>query len=254
MTSLDIFNYSGYELRSELVDGEPWFVAGDAARILDIQNVRQVVSGFERDDVSSTYATDSLGREVLMTTISEAGLYELVFQSRKPEAKAFRRWVMHDVLPALRKTGTYTLEAQPALPQSYAEALRALADEAEKREQLQLKVVEDAPKVAYIDEFVSRDDLVKFRIAAAEIGIAEGELRDRLIARGWIYRQKIGTRWSSSKQRQENEFEYRAYSDHAAKFKPVPQHNAPRYSNGQVKQTLYIRSAFLPQIKKAVTA
>jgi len=253
MSALDIFEYSGQQVRTIIIDDEPWFVAVDVCAVLGISNSRDALSRLDADEKGVGIA-DTLGGQQQVSVVTEAGLYGLTWTSRKDEAAQFRRWVKHEVLPSINKTGTYTIETQPALPQSYADALRALADEAEKREQLQLKVVEDAPKVAYIDEFVSRDDLVKFRIAAAEIGIAEGELRDRLIARGWIYRQKIGTRWSSSKQRQENEFEYRAYSDHAAKFKPVPQHNAPRYSNGQVKQTLYIRSAFLPQIKKAVTA
>jgi DNA-damage-inducible protein D len=127
---------------------------------------------------------------------------------------------------------------------------RALQITSQRVQQLEAKITEDAPKVAYVDEFVDRDDVVLFRVAASEIGIGEQELRDRLGSAGWIYRSLIGTRWSKSKGREVKEYEYRAASAHADKFRSMPQHNAPRHHNGQVRTTLYIRSSALPAIRR----
>lgn len=118
---------------------------------------------------------------------------------------------------------------------------------------LEAKVAEDAPKVAYVDEFVDRDDVVLFRVAASELGMGEKGLRDQLIETGWIYQKLIGTRWSKSKGRMVNEFEYYAASAHQDKFRSMPQHNAPRHHNGQIRTTLYVRSSALPAIRRRLT-
>ncbi|MCK8477197.1 phage antirepressor KilAC domain-containing protein [Microbacterium aurugineum] len=127
---------------------------------------------------------------------------------------------------------------------------RALQITSNRVKELEAKVAEDAPKVEYVEQFVDRDDVATFRAAASELGVKESELRDRLIAGGWVYRQKIGRRWSESKNRMVDEVEYRASSAHGEKFALRPQHNAPRHHNGQVRQTLYIRQPALPAIGK----
>lgn len=142
--------------------------------------------------------------------------------------------------------------AQPELPTDYLSALKALVAKVEETAALEAKVAEDAPKVAYVEEFVDHDDVVLFRTAANELGIGEKDLRDRLIAAGWVYQKLIGQRWSKSKGRTVNEYEYYAAAAHGDKFRSMPQHNAPRHHNGQVRTTLYIRSAALPAIKRRV--
>lgn len=127
---------------------------------------------------------------------------------------------------------------------------RALQITSNRVKELEAKVAADAPKVEYVEQFVDRDDVATFRAAASELGVKESELRDRLIAGGWVYRQKIGRRWSESKNRMVDEVEYRASSAHGEKFALRPQHNAPRHHNGQVRQTLYIRQPALPAIGK----
>lgn len=127
---------------------------------------------------------------------------------------------------------------------------RALQITSNRVKELEAKVAEDAPKVEYVEHFVDRDDVATFRAAASELGVKETELRDRLIAGGWIYRQKIGRRFSETQGRMVDEFEYRASSAHGEKFALRPQHNAPRHHNGQVRQTLYIRQPSLPSIKR----
>jgi prophage antirepressor-like protein len=88
-------------------DGEPWFVAKDVCSVLGIRNNRDALATLavdERDDVG---ITDAIGRKQETTIVSEPGLYRLVFKSRKKEAESFKRWVCHEVLPAIRKTGAY---------------------------------------------------------------------------------------------------------------------------------------------------
>lgn len=86
--------------------GNPWFVAKDVCKVLEIEKYRDAVSRLD-DDERGSELVDTLGGPQEMSTISESGLYALVFRSRKPEAKAFSKWVRSEVLPAIRKTGKY---------------------------------------------------------------------------------------------------------------------------------------------------
>lgn len=127
---------------------------------------------------------------------------------------------------------------------------RALQITSQRVAQLEAKVAEDAPKVAYVDEFLDRDDVVLFRVAANELNVPESYLRGLLVSAKWIYRKTIGTRWSSSKGREVTEYEWLATAEHRDKFRSMPQHNAPRHHNGQVRTTLYIRSEALPEVRR----
>lgn len=88
-------------------NGEPWFVIADLCKALDLSNPTMVASRLNEDDLSTTEVTDSLGRKQKANTTNEGGMYEVVFMSRKSEAKRFKRWVTHDVLPAIRRDGAY---------------------------------------------------------------------------------------------------------------------------------------------------
>ena len=102
------FDFRGATLRT-LTDeeGEPWFVLKDCMSILDLGNPTETVKMFDDDEFSTTEVIDSIGRRQQAYIISEPGLYRLVMRSRKPEAKEFQRWVTHEVLPQIRKTGGY---------------------------------------------------------------------------------------------------------------------------------------------------
>jgi prophage antirepressor-like protein len=104
MTILE-FKNTEFQLRSAFVDGEPWFVAKDVCQMLGIQNPSQAVNQLDEDE----RAMLNIGRQGDANIISESGLYALIFQSRKPEAKAFRRWVTGEVLPQIRETGGYRM-------------------------------------------------------------------------------------------------------------------------------------------------
>ncbi|MFZ4843920.1 Rha family transcriptional regulator [Mycetocola saprophilus] len=128
---------------------------------------------------------------------------------------------------------------QPALTPEQIVA-QALQITTARVAELTQKVELDAPKVEYMDTFVSPDDLFLIRAVGNEIDENENTIRDLLIDKGWIYRKHIGRRFSMSKGRTEDVTEYWPSSEHKAKFRLVPQHNAPRHHNNQVRQTLYV--------------
>lgn len=102
------FEFKGASLRALTNKaGEPWFVLKDCMSILDLGNPTETVKMFDDDEFSTTEVIDSIGRRQQAYIISEPGLYRLVMRSRKPEAKEFQRWVTHEVLPQIRKTGGY---------------------------------------------------------------------------------------------------------------------------------------------------
>ena len=118
MNQLQIFENQDFgRLRTVMVDGEPWFVAADVCRALEHSNVSMAMERLDEDE----RAKFNLGHTMNDTNcVNEPGFYTLVMGSRKPEAKAFKRWVTHEVLPALRKTGSYTMpNAEPDLPDKY---------------------------------------------------------------------------------------------------------------------------------------
>lgn len=106
------FNASNQNIRVQMKDGEPWFVAKDVCDALEIENNRNATSRLDDDEKGVSTVRTSSG-EQQMTIVNESGLYNLIFQSRKAEAKAFRKWVTSEVLPSIRKTGRYELK-QPA--------------------------------------------------------------------------------------------------------------------------------------------
>ena len=87
-------------------DGEPWFVAKDVCNVLELANPRSSMALLDEDE-RGVHSMDTPSAKQEMAIISEAGLYSLILRSRKPEAKAFKRWVTHEVLPSIRKTGAY---------------------------------------------------------------------------------------------------------------------------------------------------
>jgi prophage antirepressor-like protein len=111
--NLTTFDFNDAPIRTLLRDEQPWFVAADVCRVLEITNPRDAVSGLDDDEKMTVANTDShsgqRGGAQSFNIISESGLYSLVFKSRKPEAKVFRKWVTSEVLPALRETGKYVL-------------------------------------------------------------------------------------------------------------------------------------------------
>jgi len=115
-TELIPFDFEGRQVRVVTdAQGEPWFVAADVCAALHLPDTHKAVARLD-DDEKGRNSIPTLGGDQEMTVVNEPGLYSLVLGSRKPEAKRFKRWVTHEVLPTIRKTGRYVLSGTPALP------------------------------------------------------------------------------------------------------------------------------------------
>ncbi|WP_018126127.1 BRO-like protein [Desulfovibrio oxyclinae] len=115
MGSVIPFDFDGSAVRVVMREDEPWFVAKDVCGVLDIGNSRQAVSRLEEDE-KGVITSDTLGGSQKVSAVSESGLYALIFTSRKPEARRFRKWVTSEVLPAIRKHGRYESCGTTGLP------------------------------------------------------------------------------------------------------------------------------------------
>lgn len=193
MSNLIPFTYEGSAVRTLLIDGEPWFVLADLCKVLEIKRQPSAVAERIDNALRQTYPiSDSMGRTQQAIIVSEAGMYEVVIRSDKPEATAFRRWITTEVLPSIRKTGQYgtasALEAQ--IPKTLPDALRAYAREVEAREAMEAYARELEPKADNYDRFMSADGTYSVGSVAKMLGLSQNklfaELRNRgvLIAKG----------------------------------------------------------------------
>lgn len=207
MTGLIPFDYSGRQVRTVTRDGEPWFVAADVCAVLGVSNPSQAMTYLDDDERDSTLISSEGGQERAANIINEPGLYSLILRSRKPEAKAFKRWVTHEVLPALRKTGRY--EVMPAVPTSFADALELAAKQARELEVAATQIAELEPKAELADTYLIADKATRLvREAAKLLGMREIDLRRFLIDEGFIF----------AKHAQCGDIMYDHYAEHAHHF------------------------------------
>ena len=113
MDQLKVFDYYDNEVRTVIVDNEPYFVGKDVAEILGYKNVRDALSNHVDDEDKGVAKLDTLGGKQNLIIINESGVYSLVFGSKLPGAKQFKRWVTKEVLPSIRKTGLFKITDNP---------------------------------------------------------------------------------------------------------------------------------------------
>jgi anti-repressor protein len=157
--ALQTFAFDGSDVRTLVIDGEPWWVAADVCMVLEIRNSRQAVSYLDEDEkqqVHPTVISNDGGGDPWI--VNEPGLYSLILKSRKPQAKPFKRWITHEVIPQIRRTGSYG--SALALPQDYEEALVALLAEVREKKELQGRVAELEPMAEQARHFRSADGLI----------------------------------------------------------------------------------------------
>ena len=193
------FDFKGESLRALTnMAGEPWFVLKDCMSILDLGNPTETVKMFDDDEFSTTEVIDSIGRRQQAYIISEPGLYRLVMRSRKPEAKEFKRWVTHEVLPSIRKHGAYmtqqTLDKALTSPDFLIQLATKLKEEQEKVKELE-------PKAQALDDFTNVEDRLLVRDAAKVLSnagtpIKEKQLREWMADHNWIF--KSGGSWRAT--------------------------------------------------------
>lgn len=206
MTALELFDYSGQQVRSLLIDGEPWFVASDVAQILGYSATGAMTRSLDEDE-KGVQDLHTPGGDQALATISEAGLFSAIMRSQLAEAKAFKRWVTHDVLPAIRKTGSYSV--QPELTREQRLAF-AMLDSAEIIKELDAKVAELQPAASAWQHMVAADG--DYAVADAAKTLSRGPQvsigRDRLFAYmadlGWIYRWGPRRAWKAYQEQVDN--------------------------------------------------
>ena len=194
MNELTVFENEQFgSVRTFIRDGEPWFVAADVCRALEIGNSRQAIVRLD-DDEKGVISTDTPGGAQEMSVVNEPGLYALVLGSRKPEAKAFKRWITHEVIPTIRRHGAYatqdTLENIIADPDFGIRLLNALKDERTKRRKLESALIIARPKAAYFDALVERKTLTGIRETAKELQWREKDFIRFLLDKGYVYRDQ----------------------------------------------------------------
>lgn len=164
MTDIQIFKSEQFgEVRTIAKDGEPWFVANDICKVLGHTNSRVAVAALDEDEkgVSKVY---TLGGEQQMTVVNEAGMYQLVIRSNLPAAKAFKRWITHEVIPTIRRHGAYatetTIESIIADPESGIKLLQALKAEQERRKEAEAIAEAQKPKALFADAVAASDNSI----------------------------------------------------------------------------------------------
>ena len=148
MNEMKIFNFEDNEVRTQTINGEPWFVGKDVADILGYSNPAKAIRDHVDDEDKGQNDTFTPGGMQIMTIVNESGLYSLVFKSQLPSAKRFKRWVTSEVLPTIRKTGSYQIPADPM------DALRLMF---QATEHTQEKVNQVDARVIHLEQNVKLD-------------------------------------------------------------------------------------------------
>lgn len=195
MNELQVFNNAMFgNVRIILQDNEPWFVAKDVCDCLEINNSRQALSRLDYDEKNSVILNDGTAGNPEKSIVNEYGLYSLVLSSRKPEAKEFKRWITHDVLPSLRKYGMYSMN----IPRTLPDALKLYANEIEAHNQTKALLEEQKPKVLFADAVSSSvtdiliGDLAKLLNQNGH-NIGQNRLFERLRNEGFLISRKGGS-------------------------------------------------------------
>lgn len=195
MNKVTIFKYEENKLvRTLNQNGEPWFVLKDVCGILSIGNAADVYARLDEDE-KGVGQVDTLGGLQRMSIISEAGLYNVILRSDKPEAKPFRKWVTAVVLPSIRRNGGYIAGQEELSPQELmAKALlvaqKTLTDRDARIKELTAQNQIMQPKAEYFDELVAQNLLTNFRETAKELGIKEKDFIGWLLDHKYVYRDQ----------------------------------------------------------------
>lgn len=149
MNEIQVWNYESSEVRTVQVNGEPWFVLSDVCKVLELSTPARVAERLEKDEVSQTHTIDRMGREQKTTIINESGLYTVILRSDKPQAKPFRKWVTSEVLPSIRKHGSYSVQSQFA---DLSPQLQVLIQMETRQKQIEARQAEQATALAGLEQ------------------------------------------------------------------------------------------------------
>ena len=208
MNEIQVFSNEKFgQVRTVMQDGEPWFVAADVCKALEIGNTAQAASKLD-DDEKGIISNDTLGGRQNMLAVNEPGLYSLVLGSRKKEAKDFKRWITHEVIPTIRKTGGYVKDSEvfiqnylPFADDTTKQLFRLtldvvdkqnkqIADQQKELAEKSAAIEEMTPKASYYDIVINSPDLIPITIIAKDYGKSGTWLNRKLNEKGVQYRRE----------------------------------------------------------------
>ena len=204
MNNIEIFKNAEFgEVRTQTIDGEPYFVGKDVAEILGYSNTQKAIRDHvdDEDKLTERIVLSGQNREIII--INESGLYSLILSSKLPAAKKFKHWITAEVIPSIRKHGAYmteqTIEQALTNPDFLIQLATQLKTEKEKNKSLEVKVsaltVDNQimqPKAEYFDELVDRNLLTNIRDTAKELKVKQKDFVNFLIEKKYLYRDKSG--------------------------------------------------------------
>ncbi len=181
-------------------EGLPWFVAKDVCEALELDNVGQSLSSLDDDEKNTIIINDGIPGNPNRAIISEPGLYSLILRSRKPEAKAFKRWITHEVIPAIRRAGGYMAAGQNDTPESIMARAVLIAQDTitrlqERTAALETQAEVDRPKVVFADSIeVSKStilvgELAKLIKQSTQYDIGQKRMFDWLRDNGFLHKR-----------------------------------------------------------------
>lgn len=190
MNQLKIFNFEEQEVRTQLINDEPWFVAKDIADVLGYSETYAMTKRLDEEDSMSTKLS---GMNMNSTLINESGLYTAIIGSNLPNAKRFKRWVTNEVLPTIRKHGAYMtpekIEEALTDPDTIIQLATRLKDEREQRLIAEQRVNELQPKATYYDLILQNKSLLSVTKIAKDYGMSATTLNKLLSELGIQYKQ-----------------------------------------------------------------
>jgi len=195
--TVQVFNFENSEIRTTVIDDTPYFVGKDVAKTLGYKDtVNAIKSHVDDEDKRGWQITTPSGNQN-MTVVTESGVYALIFGSKLPSAKKFKRWVTNDVLPDIRKHGAYLsndkIEEILTDPETIISLAQQVKDERAKNALLTQQVAESRPKADYYDKIMQSTSLVTITQIAKDYGWSAKQMNDKLHELGVQY--KIGGQW-----------------------------------------------------------
>lgn len=204
---MQVFNNDQFgSVRTVVKDGEPWFVAADVCKALEIGNPTDVMRRLD-DDERTLVSIEGASNTLPVNVINEPGLYAVVLGSRKPEAKAFKRWITHEVIPTIRKTGgyvanddlfveTYFGDADESMKSAFRATLERVRRLNEEKKALNetvavqsQQIAEMRPKVTYYDVILNSPDAITMPVIAKDYGKSAKWLNKKLNELGVQFKQ-----------------------------------------------------------------
>lgn len=177
-------------VRTLVINGEPYFVGKDVATILGYSNPRDAISKHVDDEDKGVAKCDTLGGVQDLTMINESGLYSLILSSKMPTAKKFKHWVTSEVLPSIRKTGSYSIQQKVdsyMIEDSIARAKRWIEEEEERRT-LKLTVEHQKPMVMLAEERIDKKGCYSLTDVTKSLHLKKGQITRWAKSQGFIHK------------------------------------------------------------------